>query len=197
MPKRFFWFIASMAIVAGGTQAIRDGQPASMRGSAVIVPVLEAMSAPRIGRFGWKDQHASLESFAADAYLNEMGVASTLFPLENTISGDDPADYDEVDDPEDEGEDVVASITTSPAGTPINGGVLKVHAALGNKVIHPYSDFLMHDIATGDGIPIQPTAQYASTANQIRTAPLWGLLRCDRRRGSHGPRRLQAWPGPV
>jgi len=75
--------------------------------------------------------------------------------------------------------------------------VLKVHAALGNKVIHPYSDFLMHDIATGDGIPIQPTAQYASTANQIRTAPLWGLLRCDRRRGSHGPRRLQAWPGPV
>ena len=103
-----------MAIVAGGTQAIRDGQPASMRGSAVIVPVLEAMSAPRIGRFGWKDQHASLESFAADAYLNEMGVTSPLFPLENTISGDDPADYDEVDDPEDEGEDVVASITTAP-----------------------------------------------------------------------------------
>ena len=26
-----------------------------------------------------------------------------------------------------------------------------------------------------DGIPIQPTDQYASTANQIRTAPLWGL----------------------
>ena len=50
-----------------------------------------------------------------------------------------------------------------------------MHAALGNKVIHPYSDFLMHNIGTGDGIPIQPTDQYAGTANQIRTAPLWGL----------------------
>ena len=48
------------------------------------VPVLEANSAPRIGRFGWKSQHASLLSFAADAYLNEMGITSPLFPEENT-----------------------------------------------------------------------------------------------------------------
>ena len=27
-----------------------------------------------------------------------------------------------------------------------------VPAALGNKIIHPYSDFLLHDIGTGDGI---------------------------------------------
>ena len=47
--------------------------------------------------------------------------------------------------------------------------------ALGNKIIHPFSDFLLHDIGTGDGIPIQPTAEFASTANQIRTAPLWAL----------------------
>jgi CxxC motif-containing protein (DUF1111 family) len=50
-----------------------------------------------------------------------------------------------------------------------------VRAALGNKIIHPYSDFLLHDIGTGDGIPIQPTPEYAGTANKIRTAPLWGL----------------------
>ena len=54
--------------------------PPRMRGTAVMVPVLEANGAPRIGRFGWKDQHASLESFAADAYLNEMGITSPLFP---------------------------------------------------------------------------------------------------------------------
>ena len=48
-------------------------------------------------------------------------------------------------------------------------------AALGNKMIHPYSDFLLHDVGTGDGIPIQPTAEYAATASQIRTAPLWAL----------------------
>ena len=41
----------------------------------------------RIGRFGWKNQHASLKSFSADAYLNEMGITSPLFPDENTSSG--------------------------------------------------------------------------------------------------------------
>jgi CxxC motif-containing protein (DUF1111 family) len=43
------------------------------------------------------------------------------------------------------------------------------------KVIHPYSDFLLHDIGTGDGIPVLPTPEHASTASQIRTAPLWAL----------------------
>jgi CxxC motif-containing protein (DUF1111 family) len=49
--------------------------------------------------------------------------------------------------------------TTPPAGTPIRtlGGkagsdMATVPPALGNKVIHPYSDFLLHDIGTGDGI---------------------------------------------
>ena len=57
----------------------------------------------------------------------------------------------------------------------INGGRMIVGRALGNKIIHPYSDFLLHDIGTGDGIPIQPTPEFASTANQMRTAPLWAL----------------------
>jgi CxxC motif-containing protein (DUF1111 family) len=69
----------------------------------------------------------------------------------------------------------VASIATAQPGTVINGGAMTVPAALGNKLIHPYSDFLLHDVGTGDGIPIQPTAEYAPTANQMRTAPLWGL----------------------
>jgi CxxC motif-containing protein (DUF1111 family) len=69
----------------------------------------------------------------------------------------------------------VAAITTAAAGTAVNGGSLIVPVALGNKTIHPYSDFLLHDVGTGDGIPIQPTPEFASTANQIRTAPLWAL----------------------
>ena len=69
----------------------------------------------------------------------------------------------------------VVSITTAPAGTWINGGAMLVPAALGNKIIHPYSDFLLHNVGTGDGLPIQPTPEYAVTANQMRTAPLWGL----------------------
>src|ERR1700722_1082721 len=61
--------------------AIRDAQPAHMRGTALMVPILEVTNGlARIGRFGWKSQHASLLSFAADAYLNEMGITSPLMP---------------------------------------------------------------------------------------------------------------------
>jgi CxxC motif-containing protein (DUF1111 family) len=196
--------------------AIRNNQPAAMRGTAVMVPVLEAGSAARIGRFGWKAQHASLESFSADAYLNEMGITTPLFPEENTSNSrfvGYGSDYDPVAEPEDDGVDVVAfadfmrstkapprgpitsdvqagealfnsvgcaichtpSITTARPGMKINGGAFTVPDALGNKIIHPYSDFLLHDIGTGDGIPVLPLPEYASTANQMRTAPLWGL----------------------
>jgi CxxC motif-containing protein (DUF1111 family) len=66
----------------------------------------------------------------------------------------------------------VESITTAAPGTVINGGTFAVPDALGNKIIHPYSDFLLHDIETGDGI-VQAGPQ--DTANKLRTAALWGL----------------------
>jgi CxxC motif-containing protein (DUF1111 family) len=50
-----------------------------------------------------------------------------------------------------------------------------VPPALADKIIHPYSDFLLHDVGTGDGIPVLPSEQYAATANLVRTAPLWAL----------------------
>ncbi len=196
--------------------AIRNSQPAAVRGTALQVAVLEANNAPRIGRFGWKSQHASLESFAADAYLNEMGITTPLLPDENTSLGKFVGFgtvYDPVPDPENDGTDVkafanfmratkapprgpinatvrageglfnqagcgachVGTIRTAAPGTRINGGAIRVRDAVGNKVIHPYSDFLLHDIGSGDGIPVLPGADFASTATQIRTAPLWGL----------------------
>jgi CxxC motif-containing protein (DUF1111 family) len=66
-------------------------------------------------------------------------------------------------------------ITTARPGAKINGGGFTVPAALGNKIIHPYSDYLLHDLKTGDGIPVLPLPEYSATANQIRTAPLWAL----------------------
>jgi CxxC motif-containing protein (DUF1111 family) len=195
---------------------IRDRQPASIRGRALEVAVLEANNAPRVGRFGWKSQHASLQSFAADAYLNEMGITTPVLPEENTSLGryiGFGTPFDPVPDPEDDGVDLVAfanfmratkapprgtinwtvragdnlfnsvgcsgchvaSIRTAAPGTRINGGAIRVRDAVGNKIIHPYSDFLLHDIGTGDGIPVLPGADFASTATQIRTAPLWAL----------------------
>src|SRR5258706_5338786 len=61
---------------------------------------------------------------------------------------------------------------TAAPGTLINGGAFTVPAALGNKIIHPFSDFALHDIGTGDGI-VQNAGQ--SSANPIRTAPLWRI----------------------
>jgi len=71
----------------------------------------------------------------------------------------------------------VPTYKTLRAGTPINGGTYRIPKSIGNKVIHPYSDFLLHDVGTGDGIPQAATPEYLdqSTANKFRTPPLWGL----------------------
>ena len=57
----------------------------------------------RVGRFGWKAQHASLNAFSADAYLNEMGVTNEIFPHENAPNGSATllAESDKISDPED------------------------------------------------------------------------------------------------
>ena len=53
-------------------------------GQVLFVPIVEAPGQMGVGRFGWKDQHASLLSFAGDAYLNEMGITNRLQPNEVT-----------------------------------------------------------------------------------------------------------------
>jgi CxxC motif-containing protein (DUF1111 family) len=70
------------AIANGTLQEIANGQPASMRGLVIDVPVLEASEGQRSGRFGWKNQHGSLVSFAAETYRNSMGITSPLAPQE-------------------------------------------------------------------------------------------------------------------
>jgi CxxC motif-containing protein (DUF1111 family) len=206
--------------------AAQPGQSGNQIGGQLIaVPVAEANGQTRFGRFGWKNQQASLLSFASDAYLNEQGITNRFNLVENTSMGNSVAPYDTVpdntpcanipnticgEDPDDDisafaefmraskapprdsfglvASDVAAgdnlfnaigcaichvrNITTSPAGTLINGGAFTVPAALGNKVIHPFSDFLLHNVGTGDGI-VQNGGQ--STANKLRTAPLWGM----------------------
>ncbi|MBI1764275.1 MAG: hypothetical protein HYR56_22855 [Acidobacteria bacterium] len=182
-------------------------------GQVIRVPVLEAPGVTRVARFGWKNQHASLLSFSADAYLNEMGITTRLLPTENTSLGNSVAAFDTVADPEDTANEFegftrfmratkapprdlmlaatpnalagaqvfnqigcaichVPNLVTAPAGMAVNGGTFTLPAALGNKVFHPYSDFLLHDVGTGDGI-VQNGDQ--STANKLRTPPLWGV----------------------
>jgi len=200
---------STLLAIAENEMDVSEGR---IHGEAIQVPVLEAPGQTRVGRFGWKDQHGSLLSFSADAYLNEMGVTNRLRPKDTTTVGKMTADPE--DNPDNLGlADIdhfaqfvrgtkvpprdpvlaasatgragqvmfekigcstchVQSITTAPAGTLINGGALAVSEALGNKIIHPYSDFLLHDIETGDGIVQTPPQD---TADKLRTAALWGL----------------------
>ncbi|HEX7317388.1 MAG TPA: di-heme oxidoredictase family protein [Pyrinomonadaceae bacterium] len=92
--------------------AIRNAQPLEFRGTAINVPVVEANGTLRVGRFGWKNQHASLVSFAGDAYLNEMGITNPFDgsggTVENNSLGASVAAFDTVADPEDDGLDAEA-----------------------------------------------------------------------------------------
>lgn len=176
----------------------------------------------RVGRFGWKDQQATLLSFSGDAYVNEMGVTSKFFPNENAPNGDMTKlkSCDKAKDPEDGDDDVTLfanfmrllappprdeRLSLLEAGSfnrdgdgdrdrsfdrdigPARGE--KVFAAIGCGVCHysgyvarsridaingkrvgSYSDYLLHDIGTADGI-----AQGNARPNELRTTPLWGL----------------------
>jgi hypothetical protein len=68
---------------------VQAQQPAGLKGLAIIRPVTvsgsngKLVTQFRIGRFGWKCQHASLLDFSADAYINEMGITSPLQDKEN------------------------------------------------------------------------------------------------------------------
>jgi CxxC motif-containing protein (DUF1111 family) len=71
-------------------------------GRAAIVTDI-ASGTQRVGRFGMKAQHATILSFTADAYLNEMGITNRFFPKENAPNGNAAllAQFDHVQDPED------------------------------------------------------------------------------------------------
>jgi CxxC motif-containing protein (DUF1111 family) len=229
----------------GFVEAIADGTLISIaarqkgqtnqevHGLVINVPVLEAGGRKRVGRFGWKNQHASLLSFSGDAYLNEIGITNFLVRDENTSLGrfvgfgtpfdKVPDDTPCIDDPsvlcgEDKEQDIrvfaefmratqapprdddiiaqfpdvaagaalfesmngqyscsvchVPSIMTGNACQPINGGEFRIPEALARKIIHPFGDFLLHDIGTGDFI-VQNGGPITRT--QVRTAPLWGV----------------------
>jgi CxxC motif-containing protein (DUF1111 family) len=65
----------------------------------------------------------------------------------------------------------VPILVTAPKGISMNGGAYVV-PPLANKIIHPYSDFLLHDVGVPDPI-VQNGGQ--SSYNKVRTTPLWGL----------------------
>ena len=155
----------------------------------------------KVGRFGWKAQVATLRTFSGDAYLNEMGITSPLFPKENAPQGDASqlTSCDVVKGIEDDGEGVEAftdfmMFLGAPPRGPITPlvqvgdeifhqiGCAICHyptletapntiMALDQVTFHPFSDFLLHDM----GELGDSIEQGQAKGSQMRTAPLWGL----------------------
>ena len=179
----------------------RDG----VSGRAAIVVDL-ATKERRVGRFGWKAQHATLLAFAADAYRNEMGITNVLMPQE-MVAGVSPEAMricDRIPDPEDvpdprtglsaldnfeafmkflaplprgsvtnearEGERQFNAIGCASCHTPSFVTSASTNPLFDRKTVALYSDLLLHDIGTGDGIE-----QASAGADEIRTPALWGL----------------------
>jgi CxxC motif-containing protein (DUF1111 family) len=179
----------------------RDG----VSGRAAIVTDV-ATGTRRVGRFGWKSQHATLLSFGADAYRNEMGITNDLFPQESSFGISDaqmrlcdprpdpedvrdratgkrgidnfeafmrflaPVDRGAIDERARVGEQVFAAIGCAACHIPSLSTGPSSHPAFNRRTVALFSDLLLHDIGTGDGI-VQASAQ----ASEIRTPALWGL----------------------
>jgi len=194
--------------VVGGGRPTAEPLPAARPAGAHLVRAVEDRpGAPeRVGRFGWKAQHATVLSFSALAARNELGLTNRLVSEEDAPNGDDALTLlcDEVPDPEDrpdaDGYDFIDRVTdfarflAAPPQTPRGGmtgeiifrriGCADCHApvwrtaddpalepALRDRVIRPYSDFLLHDMGgRGDGI-----VQGEAGPNEMRTPPLWGF----------------------
>jgi CxxC motif-containing protein (DUF1111 family) len=73
---------------AGLIEAIADAtilanaalpKPAGIRGRPAMITDI-ATGQTRVGRFGWKAQHATLLGFSGDALNNEIGITNRLYP---------------------------------------------------------------------------------------------------------------------
>jgi CxxC motif-containing protein (DUF1111 family) len=153
---------------------------------------------PHVGRFGWKAQGALIVDVAAEAMVNELGFTNALFPAEEAPNGDLDvlARCDLVPDPEDVTDFLgkvthllrflspmpprarMSDVTVLGEGLFHSIGCAFCHyagytavssiPAIDGKSVDLYSDLLLHDIGTGDGI-----VQGDAGGNEFRAAPLW------------------------
>lgn len=153
-----------------------------------------------LGRFGWKAGAPSLLQQAAAAYHDDMGITTSLFPVE-ACHGQPQADG-RTDDPELGDKELEATVYYTqtlavPARRNINdadvrrgetvfreAGCTGCHRAsmttgalagvpeVSGQRIAPYTDLLLHDMgeALADGRP-----DYIADGREWRTPPLWGI----------------------
>lgn len=176
--------IPDAALTALADPDDRDGDGVSGRAALVI----DAISGQRrVGRFGWQALDASLLAAVGRAFAVELGVTNRAFPHEAA------GDCDTRPDPEDRIREetghttldhLTAFVRRLPPLSPrpldararhgetmfAAAGCAACHVPAVSAGVTAFSDFLLHDIGTGDG-----SAQGAAADGEFRTAPLWGV----------------------
>jgi CxxC motif-containing protein (DUF1111 family) len=141
-----------------------------------------------LGRFGVKANTSTLHLQAAAAFVNDIGLTSTVFPP--ATGGDPKLPDNKLDDTA-----FMISTVAVPAAAPRDATAWRGRelfdrfacstchrptlvtgdaaiTALAHQTIHPYTDLLVHDMGEGlaDGRP-----DFQATGSEFRTPPLWGI----------------------
>lgn len=185
----------------GLLEAVPDAEILAGRGKPNYVWDIEA-NARTLGRFGLKANQPNLKQQIANAFAEDIGVTSSLFPRENCAPGQDAchaaasARFDLADAQLDavanyirwlavparrnvEDATVVAGETHFKAiGCAVcHRETLRIGSfpdlpELSGAEIHPYTDLLLHDM--GDGLA-DGRADFDAGPRDWRTPPLWGI----------------------
>ncbi|MEM6253044.1 MAG: di-heme oxidoredictase family protein [Cyanobacteria bacterium P01_D01_bin.156] len=141
-----------------------------------------------LGRFGWKANAPNLLQQSADAYVNDMGITSPMFPGEDGSAEIDQeklvlaAAYAQtlaapartlMDDPQvQQGEQLFTDASCVACHVSSFRTGSHKYPALENQDIHPYTDMLLHNM--GDALA-DNRADYEATGKEWRTPSLWGV----------------------
>ena len=189
--------IPEQTILSFADENDANGDGISGRPNYVWDPMLHKKM---LGRFGLKANTATIATQAASAFSQDMGITSTIFPVESSFGQpqydgikDDPelpdsilnavtfyiktlavpARRDVTDSVNLRGERMFKQIACSSCHIPtMQTGVDVTLAATSNQRIHPYTDLLLHDMGPGlaDNRP-----DFLATGSEWKTPALWGI----------------------
>jgi CxxC motif-containing protein (DUF1111 family) len=185
--------------------AARQNAASPQTAGRLSIVVEPSETQTRVGRFGWKAQHAELFAFAGDAYLNEMGITTPLFPAENCPQGNcallafNPVPHFGGTVPNDPNTtllqfaDFMAFLAPPPIQPipPAGQGGDQIFAAIGCANCHvPTLQSGPNAVAALSNVVFHPFSDFLlhdmgslgdgivqgnTGATEMRTAPLWGL----------------------
>ncbi|MEZ4753145.1 MAG: di-heme oxidoredictase family protein [Bdellovibrionota bacterium] len=141
-----------------------------------------------LGRFGFRASHPTVEQQTAAASFHDMGISNELFKAageENELSEDQleimtvyqmlagvPAARSQTDEDVLFGQSLFKQANCQSCHTMTFETENSIYSDLDGQTIHPFSDFLLHDMGRGLADKRQ---EFSASGFEWRTTPLWGL----------------------